>query len=621
MKKIFILILIALIPLNMMAYDAEIDGLFYNLNTQSKEASVTSGNHIYTGNLTIPEEIDFEGNLYKVTSIDDGAFSSSFYWEPTALKVQGIFGMYITGLYSITIPKSVKTIGNGAFVSCICLRHVNLSYGLENIGDEAFLCCEDLESIDIPNSVAHIGYRAFDGCGSLSSITLPANLTTLEYCTFNTCGGITDITSYILSPFAIEENNFFEDVYTNAILHVPAGTESLYANTEGWKNFKKIKEDATGSIPDVNLLVEDVSIGNSNSADLTISINNDGSILNGFQFTLTLPDDIWITKDKAGNFVYELSDRYTNKKKMQVAINEIEYNVYNLICYSMTNETITGSDGPIITFSLSSSDDIPDNSIGSISNIFFSSTDGRSIPVEDVSFNIEKYYYTPGDVNGDRTVNVTDVMLIVNHIMGTSLPVFFAEAADVNNDNHIDVADAMGVVNIILNGSSHLPAMARYADSDLHMTASGNTAVLHLDNAEEYTAFQMDVLLPEGVRLLNAEMGENVKNHRVRINDLGGGLYKVIAFTLSNETFHLSGNDALLRLITDGEATDMQMTNIQFTNPAFETVTFSDVTGTTDIEEIVSDSSDGTYYNLQGMPVKTPSHGVFIKNGKKNVFK
>ena len=636
-------------------WDTDGDGLF----SYAEAAEVSDIGTVFSKNkdITSFDELQYFTSLTKLSS-------SAF--------------LYCTSLQSITIPDGVMTIGQNALSGCSAMTRISVKegnewfkaidgvlfskdgkilvqyplakaseyivpYGTVTIGRDAFYQSK-LTTISIPPTVKTLVYDAFGYCQQLTSVYLPEGVETMEAYVFDHCTNLesisipstvmsignkifnydkqlTEVTTYILSPFVIEDNNFEDIVYTNAILHVPAGTESLYANTEGWKKFKKINGDATGSIPDIDLTVEDVSIGNGNSADLTISINNDGSILNGFQFTLTLPDDIWITKDKAGNFVYELSDRYTNKKKMQVAINEIEYNVYNLICYSMTNETITGSDGPIITFSLSSSDDIPDNSIGSISNIFFSSTDGRSIPVEDVSFNIEKYYYTPGDVNGDRTVNVTDVMLIVNHIMGTSLPVFFAEAADVNNDSHIDVSDVMGVVNIILNGSSHLPAMARYADSDLHMTSSGNTAVLRMDNAEEYTAFQMDVQLPEGVRLLNAEMGENVKNHRVRINDLGGGLYKVIAFTLSNETFHLSGNDALLRLITDGEATDMQMTNIQFTNPAFETVTFSDVTGTTDIEEIASDSSDGTYYNLQGMPVKTPSHGVFIKNGKKNVFK
>ena len=29
---------------------------------------------------------------------------------------------------------------------------------------------------------------------------------------------------------------------------------------------------------------------------------------------------------------------------------------------------------------------------------------------------------------------------------------------------------------------------------------------------------------------------------------------------------------------------------------------------------------DGIYYNLQGVPTRTPSQGIYIKNGKKQVF-
>jgi len=63
------------------------------------------------------------------------------------------------------------------------------------------------------------------------------------------------------------------------------------------------------------------------------------------------------------------------------------------------------------------------------------------------------------------------------------------------------------------------------------------------------------------------------------------------------------------------------MRNIQFTNQYFETITFSDVTGTTGIDDVSSEETDGIYYNLQGMPVKNPSHGVYIKAGCKITVK
>ena len=55
-----------------------------------------------------------------------------------------------------------------------------------------------------------------------------------------------------------------------------------------------------------------------------------------------------------------------------------------------------------------------------------------------------------GDVDGDGTVSVTDVAMIVNHILGVNDDNFIIANADVNGDEEIDVNDVMGTVSIIL---------------------------------------------------------------------------------------------------------------------------------------------------------------------------
>jgi len=53
-----------------------------------------------------------------------------------------------------------------------------------------------------------------------------------------------------------------------------------------------------------------------------------------------------------------------------------------------------------------------------------------------------------GDVNNDYTVDVQDVVLIINNILYNNEVNY--EFADVNNDENIDLLDIIGVVNIIL---------------------------------------------------------------------------------------------------------------------------------------------------------------------------
>ena len=52
-----------------------------------------------------------------------------------------------------------------------------------------------------------------------------------------------------------------------------------------------------------------------------------------------------------------------------------------------------------------------------------------------------------GDINGDGTVSVLDIIQVVNIIVGASE---FNMAGDVNSDGSVDVLDVITVVNIIL---------------------------------------------------------------------------------------------------------------------------------------------------------------------------
>ncbi|RAW47479.1 hypothetical protein DQW92_01280, partial [Metamycoplasma hominis] len=63
----------------------------------------------------------------------------------------------------VTIPGLVKKIGERAFYGCIYLWEVILNEGLEKIGAEAFRDT-NIKSITIPGSVKEIGERAFSGC-------------------------------------------------------------------------------------------------------------------------------------------------------------------------------------------------------------------------------------------------------------------------------------------------------------------------------------------------------------------------------------------------------------------------------------------------------------------------
>ena len=56
-----------------------------------------------------------------------------------------------------------------------------------------------------------------------------------------------------------------------------------------------------------------------------------------------------------------------------------------------------------------------------------------------------------GDVNGDRAINILDVLAVVNHILGI-LPLTgdALDRADCNGDGVVNILDVVGIVNVIL---------------------------------------------------------------------------------------------------------------------------------------------------------------------------
>lgn len=76
-----------------------------------------------------------------------------------------------------------------------------------------------------------------------------------------------------------------------------------------------------------------------------------------------------------------------------------------------------------------------------------------------VAFTANAQSTITGDVNGDGTVSVNDVAMIVNHILGVVDDNFIIANADVNGDGEIDINDVMETVSIILEGEQDYPPL------------------------------------------------------------------------------------------------------------------------------------------------------------------
>ena len=100
MKKQFLLIMMALLPMLVSADAVQIGNIWYNLIPKANIAEVTQSPTGYSGDVTIPGTVTHNKIDYIVTSIAENAFKNS-------------------NVASVTILNNVTSIGNYAFDASI----------------------------------------------------------------------------------------------------------------------------------------------------------------------------------------------------------------------------------------------------------------------------------------------------------------------------------------------------------------------------------------------------------------------------------------------------------------------------------------------------------------------
>jgi hypothetical protein len=93
-----------------------------------------------------------------------------------------------TGSY--TIPESITSIGESAFLDCTNLTSVTIPDGVTGIEMAAFGDCENLTSVTIPGSVTRIGDDVFTYCTSLTAIYFKGNTPSIGSSVFSNADSV-----------------------------------------------------------------------------------------------------------------------------------------------------------------------------------------------------------------------------------------------------------------------------------------------------------------------------------------------------------------------------------------------------------------------------------------------
>jgi hypothetical protein len=136
---------------------------------------------VSTYNITTYREKDF---MYKKS--DDGQFA--------------ILTSYVGEEADIVFPSVVEDnipvvrIDDGMCSDNPVIEHITIPGSIKEIGNAAFSRCPNLKSVVIEEGLYQIGMCSFGGCPELTEIQLPDSLTKVDNCGFALCSGLTEVT-------------------------------------------------------------------------------------------------------------------------------------------------------------------------------------------------------------------------------------------------------------------------------------------------------------------------------------------------------------------------------------------------------------------------------------------
>ena len=191
--------------------------------------------------------------------------------------------------------------------------------------------------------------------------------------------------------------------------------------------------------------ITDFVISAGETKELIITLENEETYA-AFQFNLYLPEGLTVSEYS--------KDEARMPEGTALSMSQVKDGSYKFIAVAMKTNNIAGTSGSIATIKVTADEDLAGGSLtGYFRKVKLSKLDGTGKTYAEMSFPITVQNLTPGDANGDGTVDATDLVDIVNYMMGkpTSTGKFMFDAADVNGDNTVNAADIVIIVNTIMS--------------------------------------------------------------------------------------------------------------------------------------------------------------------------
>ena len=480
--------------------------------------------YFISGNLSRLETLDLGGVRIEACRTPD-----RHYWRwdfaADALPVGCFADM---ALSRVTLPAGLTVIGQAAFAGCSRLSTLNMPSTLDSIADFAFAGCTSLTAVELPASVQVVGYGAFMRCSSLTSFKVASSsrlrkldatalmdcpaLTTIKLGSTVTSLGERALAGTGIRNLDLTSSNHLAEIGDWAMVLTPVTTAKMPAS------LTELGDGAflyATNLTEVNLggrlsQLNDYLLagtGLNNGLVLTgVSSFGDYVLYNVSQLSVVeLPETMtWLgTRSMAG--MIGLKKLISNAEEVP----ELGENVW---------AGVNQSKIPLI---------VPDGSV-----------DYYKAAAQWKKFKFDNGWLR-GDVNGDGEVNIADINALVSIILGHVYDDDFMRRADVNEDSEINISDINAVLTIIM-GASYKASLMNDTEDQMHLDdvliqpGEERTLYVKLENAGGYSALQCDIILPQGLTLVESRGAQGYVNETCEIDATTS---RAVMYSLSRAAF------------------------------------------------------------------------------------
>ena len=357
---------------------------------------------------------------------------------------------------------------------------------------------------------------------------------------------------------------------------------------------------------------------------IPVSMTNAEQILS-FQTDIFLPEGLEIVQED-GDYLIDPSSRMT--RTHSIMSNDVSNGAIRVICYSSNYKPFTGNSGDDLFYlTVKVADDAEGDYTIQLKNTLLTNTDFEEIVAPDVAANVNVKAYLLGDANNSGTVSITDVVVTAQYVLELNPQPFVFEAADANADGNITVADVSRIAWMVLNPTLNAPLRApalwnngdRMSAEDITLASGEIRRVsIALDNALDYSAFQFDVSLPEGLTASNFQLTVRASNHAFNVNMLQDGNIRALCY--SPALIGINGHEGALLtfdVTATGDVTgDILVDGIELVTTTCQTVKLEAFNIAVNAPSSVNEVANGKtiasvdYFNLAGQQLSEPRTGV-----------